>query len=393
MKKFTKQQGFALLLFVTALATAAATLTIKALNNAGQNTQIARDKITATALAQAKNALVGRAVSQSAINSTGQLPLPDIGSGLNYSEGNAAGNFLENGSDYSVIGKTPWKSLDIPPPRDGQGECLWYVVSGHIKNSPKTDIFNWDTPGQIDVIDENNNSVASNVAALLVAPGRTRTGQNRAQSNPVYTSCGGNYDASNYLNSYFTGSTNNRVSLNTDNKAFIMTHNDRFLIVTVDDIFRTVIKRSDFANQITSLLNDTTFITYLQQPSLIVAGNKGTDNVHCKNSDNSINTSTANQTFCTNWLEILLFTKLPSSSAIVIDGVANVNCSRVLIFGGKKTANQVRLTVADKSNPANYLEGANLSSFATPTSASNNFSGASTFLYNTPSVDLLKCIP
>lgn len=408
MRPRLKQQGFALLVFVTLLATAAATVTVKALNN-NENTQIDRDKITAAALAQAKDALIGYAITYSDANPhnpsymNGYLPNPDLGPGES-SEGNAAGSFAGNHTDYTAIGKIPWKKIGISPSRDGQGECLWYVVSGRFKNTPKTDTLNWDTQGQIDIIDENANPIASNIAALVVAPGRTLDGQNRTLSDSAYTRCGGNYDARNYLDSYsssdavsgevnyFTNSTNNRLAPNTSNKWFVFVtakndhYNDRFLLVSVDDIFRPIIQRNDFRDQISALLNDGVFILYLK--TVTITGSKGTNNINCDNTSNS-----DNQNFCNNWKEMLLLTQLSTPAAITIDGLTTTPCSRVLIFGGQKTGAQSRLTSTDKTTPANYLEGGNLAVFATPVAIANNFNGVSNFSASNPSADLLRCIP
>lgn len=90
---------------------------------------------------------------------------------------------------------------------------------------------------------------------------------------------------------------------------------------------------------------------------------------------------------------MLLLTKLTTPSPITIDGTLTSTCQRVLIFGGQKTAAQVRLTGTNKSNPANYLEATNLAAFAVPNTASSNFLGASTFDTNNPSADLLRCLP
>ncbi len=394
MKLISKQKGIALLVFATVLAAAAATVTVKALNHSSGNTQITRDRITAAALAQAKDALIGYASTYKDANPNvpfymnGYLPNPDLGPGENQ-EGKAVGNFSGNRKDYSVIGKAPWKKLGVTPPRDGQGECLWYVVSGRFKNTPLTDELNWDTQGQIDIIDGNGNPIASNVAALLVAPGRPQTGQNRARPDPTdtqYIQCGGNYNARNYLNSYFTGSTNNRVAPSTNNKSFVMENYDRFLFISVDDIFRPVIQRRDFRDQISALLNDGIFIHHLN--TITIAGQKGTNNINCNNTTNS-----DNQNFCKNWETMLLLTQLSTPATITIDGVTSPVCTRVLIFGGKKTADQVRLTSNDKNNPDNYLEAPNRAAFDAPTAHSSNFIGASTFSASNPSADLLRCIP
>jgi hypothetical protein len=121
---------------------------------------------------------------------------------------------------------------------------------------------------------------------------------------------------------------------------------------------------------------------------VVTSDSKGTGNLNC-NHTNAVET----QNFCKNWKEMLLLTKLPAPTSITIDGVATPACSRVLIFGGRKTATQLRLTSADKLSPANYLEGVNLSGFATPTSAGSNFNGVSTFVASTPSADIMRCIP
>lgn len=398
-----KQQGAALLIMLVLLVVGIAAVLINSLTTVGTNN--ARQEKTASALAQAKDALIGDTVSQPSVTSVGYMRLPDLGFGIGPVplEGSSAPNFSGNNADYSVIGKVPWKTLAISPSRGGQGECPWYIVSGRFKNNPKTNsAFNWDTLGQIDVIDGNGSVIASNIAALLVAPGHPIDGQNRALSDPAYTQCGGNYDARNYLDSYnssdtvsgeanyFTGSTNNRVALNTSNKRFVMTnnnhYNDQLLFITTDDIFRPIIRRSDFSAQISALMNDAAFVTHLQ--TVIIAGTKGSDKIDCTKTSNTVN-----KNFCINWKEMLLLTQLPTPTSITIDGAPTAACTNILFFGGQKTTAQVRLIATDKSIPANYLEGTNFAAFATPVAISSNFSGASIFNANNPSADLLRCLP
>lgn len=401
----TKQRGTALMVMLVVIVMGMTAVLVNSLSSSAW--QIERDKSITKALALAKEALTGDAVSQLPVASAGYLRLPDLGFGIGNvaAEGSSAPNFTGNNKDYPVIGKVPWKTLGISPSRDGQGECLWYVVSGRFKNNPPTDALNWDTQGQIDVIDGNGSIIASNIAALLVAPGKPIDVQNRALAGPVYTQCGGNYDARNYLDSYnshdavsgevnyFTDSLiniiNHRVALNANNKRFVLAkndhYNDRLLFITVDDIFRPIIRRNDFSAQISALLNDAVFIPHLQ--SVAIAGSKGANNVDCNNTGNS-----DNKKFCKNWKEMLLLSQLPTPSPIAIDGIPTAACTRVLIFGGQKFAAQARLTVADKTAPPNYLEGANLAAFAVPIATTGNFSGASTFNYNSPGADLLRCL-
>jgi len=360
--------------------------------------KINRDQKTTEALSLAKMALIGDSVAQMPISSAGYLRLPDLGFtiGMTPSEGSAAPNFTGNSKDYSVIGKFPWRTLGFEPLHDGHGECLWYIVSGHFKNTPSTNILNWDTPGQINLVDVNGNIIANNLAALIVATGPVLDGQNRTQADSAYVQCGGNYDARNYLDpyvssneasepgNYFTGSLNNRVTSSTLNSLMTMKgsahNNDRFLLITPDDIFRIVIRRADFSAQITSLLKD----VYFQ--SVIIAGKKGTSNVDCSLLDS------VNRSFCKNWLEMLLLTQLPSPSPVSIDGALTGDCSRILIFGGMKNATQLRLSAANKASLANYLEGANLAAFATPVALARSFSGGSVFNAKYPSTDVISCL-
>ena len=396
-----RQQGYALLFMLIILVMGSLYGVVSQLDAATQ--KYGRSTATIQALALAKEALIGDAVSQSPVTSAGELRLPDLGFGVGYTpkEGSSAPNFSGNNQDYSVVGKIPWKTLGIPPLRDEYGECLWYAVSGRFKKNPQTSVLNWDTQGQIDVIDGNGSIIASNVVALIAAAGPALDGQNRVSADPAYTQCGGNYDVRNYLDSYdvsnavsgqvnyFAGSTNNRVALNSNNKQFVATngdhYNDRFLYMMVDDIFRPIIRRSDFATQISSLLDDSTFRTHLQ--SVVIAGSKGMDNVSCTN------TSSSNTTFCTNWKEMLLLTQLSTPASITLNGAATSPCNRVLIFAGQKTGAQVRSSTTDKADIANYLESPNLAAFNVPTANSANFVGISTFAWNSPSTDLMRCLP
>jgi hypothetical protein len=393
---FFKRKGAALMLMLTILVIGTATLLVSSLSHSAA--QVGRDQKTADALALAKQALIGDAVSKTPVASAGYLRLPDLGFviGLTPSEGNAAPNFSGNGKDYSVIGKLPWRTLGLEPLRDGQGECPWYVVSGRFKNTPATDALNWDTLGQINLADGNGNVIARNLAALVVAPGHPLDGQNRTLSDPTYAQCGGNYDARNYLDpyassyatpgavNYFIGSTNNRVALDTGNKLWVMNgnghYNDRFLFITADEIFRVLTRRADFSVQVSALLND----AYFQ--SVVIAGAKGTNNVNCTSLGSS------NRTFCKNWIEMLLLTQLPTPAPVTLDGAPTANCSRVLIFGGQKNATQLRLAIANKASPSNYIEGVNLSAFATPVAVANSFVGVSVFSSNNPSADVLRCL-
>lgn len=380
----------------------------------GTQMRLANEQRGAAALAGAKEALLADAISRSAIKDAAYLRVPDLGAdlvgvGWVAGEGNASPTFPGSGKDRSVVGKFPWKTLGSGPLRDQYGECLWYILAGRFQIAPKTDALNWDSQGQIDVIDSSGNVAASNLVALIVAPGRALDTQSRALANAAYSECGGNYDARNYLDSfasadaiagqlnYFIGSINNRGAPDANKKSFVMAqtdhYNDRFLFITVDDIFTPLSRRSDFATAIATLLDQPTFQTHLR--TITVAGNKGTDNVDCRcnYSPCALVAGDAFQDFCENWKEMLLLTELPAASSITINGAASAICSRVLFFGGRKTATQSRVTSVDKANKDNYLENQNAVSFGVPIASAVNFSGALAFDSGAPARDLVRCLP
>jgi len=187
---------------------------------------------TGAALTEAREALIGYAIRyrESNPNTTtgdldkvyGYLPLPDLGSSRNNNstdidcylkEGCEAYNFSGNGINVTVIGRFPWRTLGTGPIRDGNGECLWYAVSGsHQRNQPDpTRQINWDTLSQLDVVVANGTSAMVSAItsahdrpiAVIFSPGPPLAGQDRSISaTDSVTECGGNYDVSNYLDPF-----------------------------------------------------------------------------------------------------------------------------------------------------------------------------------------------
>lgn len=404
----TTQRGAALIVMLVIMvmgiaAALANSLSITALNTARQET-------TAAALAQAKEALIGYAIAYGdthAGKAQGYLPCPDT---VNDGSANAnQSNAQCVGANIPVAGRLPWRSLKLPPLRDGHGECLWYAVSGTFKavaGGYMNGLMNWDTAGQFTIQDANGTALAGATAhdrpvAAIFSAGAPLG----AQSHPFggMRECSG--DGSNSVGAYLEGGNAFSPPASPPLSPMVLTmgsqssaaNNDVMLWITPGDIFEHLKKRNDFSNQVSNLLDDSNFRLQVEpdHPETVAVsgmGTKGTGNINCGAIAN-----TANQMFCNNWKEMLLLTQLstPSSITIASNGVpATVGpCARVLIFGGQRTAAQVRLTGGDKSDPANYLEGANLTAFATPTATSGNFSGASTFDANSPSMDLLRCLP
>lgn len=147
---------------------------VTGMNRAGL--RLERDRVTAAALAQAKEALIGYAASvplASAGPRPGDLPCPDIDDdGVTETAcGNAAGTTGQN----LRLGRLPWKTLRLPDLRDGDGERLWYAVSNNFKRNTRISILNSDTPGTITVRDSNGMIVfdasgATGAIAVIFSP-------------------------------------------------------------------------------------------------------------------------------------------------------------------------------------------------------------------------------
>jgi len=238
-----RQHGAALMVMLVILVVGVAAILVNSLTTA--SIQTARQKQTAAALAQAKAALIGYAVTYADTHSgqvPGYLPCPDYGGGN--PEGSAEP--VCGSQDASVIGRLPWATLDVSTLRDGDGECLWYAVSGTYKNNPKTGLMNWDTNGQFQVYTSDGTQLASQVVAVIFAPGAVVSGQNRTgTAAPI---CGGNYTASNYLDNDTVHGINNS---NVATGNFIQGNstgnvNDQMVFITRQDIWNAIQNRTDF---------------------------------------------------------------------------------------------------------------------------------------------------
>ena len=243
------QHGLALVIFIVVLVLAA----LAFITN-GVSTRVAkleRNKTTVAALARAKQALIAYAVRYSDThpdNVPGFLPCPDTGS----PEGSGATCGNQN---VSLLRRLPWHELGIEVLRDSSGECLWYAVAGTYKNSPQTDLMNWDTNGLIEVVADDGATLLAGgkpenrAVAAVVAPGPAIGGQTRTKVASA-NECGGNYVASNYLE---TRNGVNNALLSTIANALSRliagaeseTFNDKIIYITPDEIFEPIRKRKD----------------------------------------------------------------------------------------------------------------------------------------------------
>lgn len=234
----------------------------------GTALQNRRIQSSADALAAAKEALIGYAVTYGDTNTAkphGFLPCPD-------SDGSAGAN--EEGSSESCgstnvnkLGRLPWRTLDLPALFDGAGECLWYAVSGNYKSTRTyPPLINWDSPGQLHVYDSNGTEVSpGEIVAVVIAPGAVLS-SNADRAGSAAPTCGGNFNAPAYLESDNLHATSYNNSDGASGK-FILPHehrdangnitlsvNDQFIFITRQDIWHGIQKR--IARQAKKCLDD-----------------------------------------------------------------------------------------------------------------------------------------
>lgn len=208
------QRGAALMLVLVLVGMLVAMFAVVFVNDLMRQNQ--RQKATAQALALAKDALIGYAVSRRLDtappeNRLGDLPCPDI------DNDGEAGSSCSNGGG-TTLGRLPWKSLGLADLRDGDGERLWYAVSGSFKADPPAacgspgaaGCLNSDSRGTITVrnadaaISQNGTNpdpfTPSGAVAVVIAPGGTlqRQGAGSVQDRDPGNAAAINL-ASNYL--------------------------------------------------------------------------------------------------------------------------------------------------------------------------------------------------
>lgn len=196
------------------------------------------DKVTADALAQARDALIGRAASDD--NRPGSLPCPDLVTnmvGTNVpNDGNA--DLFAGTECPSYVGRLPWRTLGLPDLRDGSGERLWYAVSRTFRDDASAQPINSDTAGLYTVT--IGSTTLTGVIAVIFAPGGVVGTQQRAAATENTVS---NYlEGGNEVNGTVTFTTQTATS----------TFNDKILPLTREALFPVVEMR--IAREIRSIL-------------------------------------------------------------------------------------------------------------------------------------------
>lgn len=261
-----RQRGWIYLLTLLLLILAVASLT-----RLGKSTGRSRDELTTKALASAREALLAHAVGYGEMRRTnadppgstaaddvtlppGTLPCPESANSL--LEGAEASPCGSRGE--AALGRLPWRSLGSGPLRDGDGNCLWYAVSGSFKANPPPYLLNWDTSGDFEIHDPAGRLIAADAIAVVFSPGPPLPGQGRQANGGE---CGRDPSPGAYLDSvsldgvaYANASTEPGSGSRTrfiagpvydgEGRALV---NDRLTYLTRDDLFaRAIEKRKDF---------------------------------------------------------------------------------------------------------------------------------------------------
>ena len=384
-----KQRGAVLMVMLVIMIVGIAAILVNSLSST--TLKNARQANTAAALAQAKDALIGFAITYGDTHSGqvhGYLPCPD------YAGGNPEGSAepLCGSKDISVIGRLPWRTLDLSTLRDGDGECLWYAVSGTYKNNPNTNLMNWDTNGQLQAFSSDGTLLTqpdNQVVAVIFAPGAAQSGQDRSGTTaPV---CGGNYTATNYLDNDTVHSINNA---NIATGKFIQgtssgSVNDQMLFITRQDIWNAIKKRNDFNTIVSSLLSIA--ITCPSPPVTVDFGTTPpteTPGVTVGSLKIGRVPKVCLASPWNNWQDNLLYATCTSGTCI-----NSSSCDGVVIFSGQRNTSQTRITNADKNTWSNYLENTPSANLTAYTTGGTSFSGASSYSATSPSTDVVACIP
>ena len=226
------QRGFALIALLSLAALISAFLIASALNLTSAGISNEREDRSMSALRKAKAALIAYAANEQWQNTggatpfqPGALPCPDRDN-----DGIAEDHeFPQKPCDTPLkrIGRFPWQTIGADDLRDASGESLWYAVSaGFLRNTPSyTNVINSDTLGQLTV---NGSAPASNVVAIVFAPGEAIQGQVRSPANLN--------DPASYLEQFdsLTYATFTSTGLPS------AINNDRLLVITQAELMATV---------------------------------------------------------------------------------------------------------------------------------------------------------
>jgi hypothetical protein len=183
--------------------------------------RLAEQARQARALAAAREALIARAANDA--NRPGSLPCPDQSTdstGFANRPGDGKADMLVGNHCPSYLGRLPWITLDMPPPRDRAQETLWYVLAPGLRDDDSAEPINCSTATEL------NHAGHSEVAALLIAAGPPLARQERPSHTP-----------GDYLEGWLDNSPTRTYWANTNPT------NDQILIIHRDEVMAMAMRR------------------------------------------------------------------------------------------------------------------------------------------------------
>ena len=240
------QRGGALLVMLVILVIGITTAFVTSLSSTAISNQ--RNQTTAEALAQAKEALIGYAVTKTDYP-LGNLPCPDTDD-----DGTSDAGGSTECPQY--IGRLPWKTLGLPDLRDSTGERLWYTLSRNVRRYASVRPLNSDTAGTLNV---TGTKTENNLIAIVFSPGSNVGTQSRSTTQTTFcTTTNTTILESRCAANYLEGSNDDpspgaAPNLNYQNANSGIDFNDQLISISHDQIFSTVEKR--IGNEIKNILN------------------------------------------------------------------------------------------------------------------------------------------
>lgn len=382
-----KQRGAVLMVMLVIVVLGFAAALISSLSSSAL--KISQQEKTAAALAQAKDALIGRAISD--VNRPGELPCPDVdGDGkltinIDFGPGTLCKQW---------IGYLPWKTLGLPELRDGENEKLWYAVSKNFY-AGNTVALNSDTPGQLSISGLQN---LNNIAAIIFAPGAPLCGKSQSTNN-----------VDQYLEAMSSVTATSAVVYANSNDCNNSPYNDSLLAITADQIFQLAEKRiarevkaclDEYANTPTTSpsnkypwatpVSDTvgytsTYNTFFGRLSTVPSkATSGTTNDPSMSTTWPPSCTLFTSSYWTSWRNLVFYQVAngyqPGGNATC----TGVNCITLNSAGAYRAAvlvarrvigTQIRTSPATDP-PTPYLEGNNIHSSSTPTTTFETYSSS-----------------
>lgn len=372
-----------LLLVVVLILALGASIVMLSQRDLAADARLRAQARSVAALAQARAALLGYAASYAESHpgeGYGYLPCPDTDN-----DGSSDGACLSK--TRGVLGRLPYRTLGLADLRDGWGDCLWYAVAGSIKNNPKPDELNWDSPGQFELIDHGGRALtvagdpATRAVAVILAPGIARAGQVRPFSGKRCPGSGhAAADLAAFLDPPYPSALDGAHSFQ-QGTADSTTNNDLLTWITVDDIFDLLRRRPDFAALIDGILDraEAAFGKWLGTANSTDLFLPHADRVVGALATGVLPTAAAlaiandPKNLHDHWRRQVRFAACVDGSAclnvaleesVTSPGtIAPQPCRAVLLFGGERIRSgagaQRRQSAAERADPAQFLEGDN----------------------------------